>query len=34
MNGKDKMPSFKGKLSEADAQKMVTDILRKFAARR
>ena len=34
LEGKDKMPAFKGKLSEADAQKMVTDILRKFAARR
>lgn len=32
--GKDKMPSFKGKLSEADSQRMISEILRKFAARR
>lgn len=34
MNGKDKMPAFKDKLSEADAQKMITEIVRKFAAKR
>ncbi len=33
MNGKDKMPAFKDKMSEADAQRMITEILRKFAAR-
>ncbi|HJV37253.1 MAG TPA: cytochrome c [Geothrix sp.] len=34
MQGKDKMPAFKDKMSEADAQKMITDIVRKFAAKR
>ena len=34
MDGKDKMPSFKDRMGPADAQKMVTEILRKFAARR
>jgi mono/diheme cytochrome c family protein len=34
MNGKDKMPAFKDKMSEADAQKMITEIVRKFAAKR
>ncbi len=34
MEGKDKMPSFKDKMAPADAQRMVTEILRKFAARR
>ena len=33
MTGKDKMPSFKDKMTEADAQKMITDIVRKFAAK-
>jgi len=33
MNGKDKMPAFKEKMAEADAQKMITEILRKFAAK-
>jgi mono/diheme cytochrome c family protein len=33
MAGKDKMPSFKDKMTEADAQKMITDIVRKFAAK-
>jgi mono/diheme cytochrome c family protein len=33
MNGKDKMPAFKDKMSEADAQKMITEIVRKFAAK-
>ena len=33
MEGKDKMPSFKGKLTEAEAQKMITDIIRPFGAR-
>lgn len=33
MEGKDKMPAFKDKMSAADAQKMVTDILRPFAAK-
>lgn len=34
MQGKDKMPAFKDKMSEADAQRMITDIVRKFAAKR
>ncbi|HJW08907.1 MAG TPA: cytochrome c [Holophagaceae bacterium] len=34
MDGKDKMPAFKEKLSPEDAQRMTTEILRKFAARR
>ena len=33
MQGKDKMPAFKDKMTEADAQRFVTGILRKFAAR-
>jgi len=33
MVGKDKMPAFKDKMTEADAQKMITDIVRKFAAK-
>lgn len=33
LQGKDKMPAFKDKMTEADAQKIVTEILRKFAAR-
>jgi mono/diheme cytochrome c family protein len=33
LGGKEKMPAFKDKMSEADAQKMVTDVLRKFAAK-
>ena len=33
MEGKDKMPAFKDKMTEADAQKMTTDIVRKFAAK-
>lgn len=33
LEGKDKMPAFKGKMAEADVQKMITDILRKFAAK-
>ena len=33
LNGKDKMPAFKDRLSESDVQKMITEILRKFAAR-
>jgi mono/diheme cytochrome c family protein len=32
-NGHEKMPSFKGKLSEAETQKMITEVLRKFAAK-
>jgi len=32
LEGKDKMPAFKDKMSEADVQKMIP-ILRKFAAR-
>ena len=32
LNGKDKMPAFKDKMTEADAQKMIA-ILRKFAAK-
>ena len=32
LNGKDKMPAFKDKMSDADAQKMIA-ILRKFAAK-
>ena len=34
MQGKDKMPAFKDKMTEADAQKMLTEIVRKFAAKR
>ncbi len=34
LDGKDKMPSYKGLLTEADATRMITEILRKFAARR
>ncbi|WP_243303141.1 c-type cytochrome [Geothrix oryzisoli] len=34
MQGKDKMPAFKDKMTEADAQKMITEIVRKFAAKR
>jgi len=33
LNGHDKMPAFKDKMSEADARKMVTEVLRKFAAK-
>ncbi len=33
MDGKDKMPAFKDKMAEADAQKMITEIVRKFAAK-
>jgi mono/diheme cytochrome c family protein len=33
LNGKDKMPAFKDKMTEADVQKMITEILRKFAAK-
>jgi len=33
MEGKDKMPAFKDKMTEADAQKMTTEIVRKFAAK-
>lgn len=33
LNGKDKMPAFKDRLSEADVQKMITEIIRKFAAK-
>lgn len=33
MEGKDKMPAFKDKMSAEDAQKMITDIVRKFAAK-
>ncbi|MBK8726374.1 MAG: cytochrome c [Holophagaceae bacterium] len=34
LDGKDKMPAYKGLLTEADASRMITEILRKFAARR
>ncbi len=34
LDGKDKMPAFKDKMTEADAQKMIADIVRKFAAKR
>ena len=34
MDGKDKMPAFKDKMSSEDAQKITKDILRTFAARR
>lgn len=34
LEGKDKMPAYKGLLTEADAARMVSEILRKFAARR
>ncbi len=33
LNGKDKMPAFKDRMSEADVQKMITEIVRKFAAK-
>lgn len=33
LQGKDKMPAFQGKLSEADAQRMIAEVLRKFAAK-
>lgn len=33
LNGHEKMPAFKDKMTEADAQKMITEVLRKFAAR-
>lgn len=33
LEGKDKMPAFKDKMSPEDAQKMITDIVRKFAAK-
>jgi len=33
MAGKDKMPAFKDKMTEADAQKIITEIVRKFAAK-
>ena len=33
LEGKDKMPAFKGKMTEADVQKMITEVLRKFAAK-
>jgi mono/diheme cytochrome c family protein len=33
LNGKDKMPPFKDKMTEADVQKMISDIVRKFAAK-
>lgn len=34
LEGKDEMPAFKGKLTEAQAGKMVAGILRPFAAKR
>ena len=33
LEGKDKMPAFKGKMTEADVQKMIAEVLRKFAAK-
>jgi mono/diheme cytochrome c family protein len=33
LEGKDEMPAFKGKLTEAQATRMVTEILRPFAAK-
>jgi len=33
LNGHDKMPAFKDKMTEADARKMITEVLRKFAAK-
>lgn len=33
MEGKDKMPAFKDKMSPADAEKMIAEIVRKFAAK-
>lgn len=33
LEGKDKMPAFKGKMTEAEVQKMIADVLRKFAAK-
>ncbi len=33
LQGKDKMPAFKDRMTEADAQRFITEILRPFAAR-
>jgi mono/diheme cytochrome c family protein len=33
LNGKDKMPAYKERLKAEDVQKMITEIIRKFAAR-
>ena len=33
LNGKDKMPAFKDRMKADDVQKMITEIIRKFAAR-
>lgn len=33
LNGKDKMPAYKARLKAEDVQKMITEIIRKFAAK-
>jgi mono/diheme cytochrome c family protein len=33
LNGKDKMPAYKERLKAEDVQKMITEIIRKFAAK-
>ena len=33
LEGKDKMPAFKGKMTDKEIQKMITDIIRPFGAR-
>jgi mono/diheme cytochrome c family protein len=33
LNGKDKMPAYKDRLKAEDVQKMITEIIRKFAAK-
>ncbi len=33
LNGKDKMPAYKARLKAEDVQRMITEIIRKFAAK-
>ena len=33
LNGKDKMPAYKARMKPEDVQKMITEIIRKFAAK-
>jgi mono/diheme cytochrome c family protein len=33
LNGKDKMPAYKDRMKAEDVQKMITEIIRKFAAK-
>jgi mono/diheme cytochrome c family protein len=33
LEGKDKMPAFKGKMTEAEVRKMIAEVIRPFAAR-